>query len=160
MYLDLSNQNPKHIETGFLAINNRALIKVEQIIDLSPGGLTKNTMTTMYPYKDWIEVYDAELSEEDVKRLLSLSHNKIKKYRYDIEHENTTIYINRYTLGIVTIDIDAIRPIESLPEYIGKEVTDDNKYHELSLSLMREELRETRDKATQRDTPNENKNKK
>lgn len=139
--IDLTMANCTHVETGFLAGDGHNYTKFEKFIELFPGGMTFAKMSLVVPYKGTDHVTGARIPEEDADWLLDVSNNKIKKYMYHLKHGEIDVYVNRYTLGVVTIDIDALSPILSLPEYCGVEVTDKVEYNELYLTEMREQLK-------------------
>lgn len=143
--MDLTMYNCSHIETGFLSDNAQASVRIEAINDLSPGGISFARMIVSRPVKEGIMEFSVRIPIEEGQRLISYCDNKIKKYQYHMRHEDADVYINRYTLGVVTIDVDG--DINTIPEYCGKEITDELKYHELYLSGMREELRSARKKS-------------
>jgi hypothetical protein len=144
--LDLTNMNSFHVETGFLLDNGSSYNKVERVTDLSPGGISYANLLTVIPSKDEGYVFGARIPESDALILLGATSNKIKKYMYHLRHDHHDVFINRYTLGLITISIDATTDLDSLPEYCGEEITGKTKYNELYLSAMREDLRQDRKK--------------
>lgn len=159
MAIDLTYENVKHIETAFFKGGPSSFTKVETINDLSPGGtvishmhLIRREETLNYQVFD---DYFSVISEEDTAALFKLSDNKIKKYQYHLLHEDgIDVYINRYTIGLITIDIDASKPWITLPEYCGKEVTKDPTYFEESISGMREVLKKDKKKSKKNNNDN------
>jgi len=149
--IDLTGINAFHVETCFITDNGNSYTKIEKNTDLSPGGISFANLSLHIPHKDYDAVFSARIPESDATYLLGTSVNKIKKYKYHLRHEHADVFINRYTLGIITIDIDSTLPIDTLPEYCGIEVTGDKQYEELYLSAMREIIRQDKKKKLDRD---------
>jgi len=144
--LDLTNLNCYNVETCFPVDNGVNYTKIERIVDLSPGGVSFARLSLVIPHKDEGYVCTARIPESDALSLLGATPNKIKKYMYYTKHNDNDVYINRYTLGIIIIEIDANVELDSIPEYCGEEVTGKQEYDELYLSNMRELLRDKRKK--------------
>ena len=130
------------IHTGFISGNKQTVVSVERTIDLSANGSIQNIMMTSFKHKGFTIVYDSIMNEEDAISLISLCSNKIKKYQYRLNHEENKVFVNRYTLGIVIIEIELNKPLSKLPEYCGIEITDNADYDEVNLILMKNQLRE------------------
>ena len=141
---DITGADRIYVETGFLSKNDDAIFKVEHTVNLEASGTSSANMTLYYPHKQWEVAFDGNMDEDDAIKLLRMCTNKIKKYRYPLKHGDIDVYVNRYTLGIVIIEIDATKPLIDLPEYCGKEVTGDEKYSEVHLIHMKEQLRAER----------------
>lgn len=139
--MDLTRGNTSHIETGFMSDGGNNWTQIDIITELFPGGTQYATMSIVAPHKDTVYITQCNIEEDEAKWLLAKCNNKIKKYRSEVSVGDLKIYVNRYTLGVVTIDIDASQEITHLPDYCGVEVTDDLKYHELYLTHMREEIK-------------------
>lgn len=139
--IDLTMANCTHVEAGFLSADGHSYTRFQKFVELFPGGMTFAELSLVVPHKGTDHITGARIPEEDADWLLDRSNNKIKKYMYHLKHGEIDVYVNRYTLGVVTIDIDAKTPMLSLPEYCGVEVTDKDEYKELYLTEMRERLK-------------------
>lgn len=142
--LDLTAENCSHIETGFLSEAGGTVTKVDIVNDLAPNGISYGCITVLRPHKDSMDIFGARIPMEDAESLMSNCTNKIKKYSYQLEHNGTRIDIHRYTLGLMLIEVDNTIPVSNIPDYCGKEVTDDLQYDEVCLSGMREALRKNK----------------
>tara|TARA_B100000780_G_C20993633_1_gene397407 strand:+ start:75 stop:566 length:492 start_codon:yes stop_codon:yes gene_type:complete len=126
----------KHIIQGFLNSDKNRVVRV-RIIDnkafLTIKGISDESGTTRF---EW----EKEILLKDAKELMTLCENEIiEKYRYYHEFGEVIFEIDEFlgnNEGLVIAEIELENKNENFlkPNYLGTEVTNEEKYYNSSLS--------------------------
>lgn len=120
---------------GYLLTDPAKTIRVRQTTDkgyLTIKGITVGATRSEYEY---------EIPFDEAKELLNgFSISELSKVRYKIEFDNKIWEIDEFlgdNLGLIVaeIELNTENEIFQTPEWVGKEVTEEEKYYNSSLTL-------------------------
>lgn len=125
-----------HIKQGFLNSNKNRVVRVRILDDtsfLTIKGMTKSNGTTRY---EW----EKEISLKEGKELILLCEKHIiEKHRYLVKNNNHTFEVDVFlgdNAGLVIAEIELNFEDEKFekPDWLGEEVTGQEKYYNSNLS--------------------------
>lgn len=131
----LQKQEGQLYRQGYLLIDPAKTIRVRQTTDkgyLTIKGITVGATRSEYEY---------EIPFDEAKELLNgFSISELSKVRYKIEFDNKIWEIDEFlgdNLGLIVaeIELNTENEIFLTPEWVGKEVTEEEKYYNSSLTL-------------------------
>ena len=147
------------IEHKYLVINDRYIGMAEKKINIAQGYLSRDKERTVrvriYGNKGYLAVkgvtkgasreeYEYEIPVDDAKAMLEMCEkNVIRKTRYYVRYEGYIWEIDSFAdclspLVIAEIELPTEDTEYSLPPFVGKNVTEDHRYYNSSLSSATE----------------------
>jgi adenylate cyclase len=133
------------IEQGYLSMSPRAVVRVRYETVHSPDGTVvvptgriciKNSSHGLVR-----EEYEYEIPHCDAARMIyAMSQHRIIKRRYFIQHGTMTWHVDQFLddnqpLVLAEIELEHPDQLVDLPEWIGPEVTGDQRYSNLNLAI-------------------------
>lgn len=124
-----------HIRQGFLNSDKNRVVRVRCIDDqgyLTIKGKSNDAGTSRLEWEKEIDIQDAlsllQLTEEGI----------IEKYRYYVKFENSIFEVDEFlgnNAGLMVAEIELTDENEAfgIPEWLGEEVTGDEKYYNANL---------------------------
>ena len=122
-------------QQGYLCIDNGKTIRV-RITDSNSFITIKGKLQG-----DTREEYEYEIPKQDAHRMINtLSIGSIFKTRYKIKFQNKLWEVDEFSgrnigLAMAEIELEDKDEIFDLPEWVGKEVTDDERYYNANLVM-------------------------
>jgi adenylate cyclase len=123
------------LEQGYLSSNAKATVRV-RIFDGKRGVLTLKGAAKGYARAE----YEYDIPPEDARELLEMSRpHVIEKRRYTVRHDGVLwevdVFGGRHEgLIIAEVELEAEDQALALPDWVGREVSDDGRYYNASLS--------------------------
>ena len=128
------------ISQGYLSLDKERTVRVR--IKGEKGILTIKGTTENISRKE----FEYEIPKEEAEELLELCHQPlIEKIRNEVIHEGMTWEIDEFTgenegLIVAEIELESESQIFEIPDWIGKEVSNDIRYYNSNLVETRHAL--------------------
>ena len=124
------------IAQGYLSSDPNRTVRIRKYADKAFLTIKGKSDPTGMKRFEW----EKEIKTEDAEQLLEICEKgKIVKTRYLIEHDNHLFEVDEFKnensgLIIAEVELESIDEEVILPDWIGKEVTNDSRYYNSHLS--------------------------